>query len=240
LIDFPETVGNVIIPTDWLIFFRGLETTNQCTICLHTNMCILELPVDLYMITYVYMYLYKYLRFFVCVKGQKTYSSSDGYLPICIYIYIHIWLHMYISIKYTYLCIYHVSTYLRCRPDTLIVCCNFDICLFDASASLCMGSLRVGSAKTSNWWFFMFGLVDKWTYTDLTSSSFSVEFCLYATSRQVFWLMMGLDPKPCSSVFFPPAKQRGFCRRCLVDGAANLSHVRRVFSRAYPEQPWKQ
>ena len=147
--------------------------------------------------------------FFVCVKGQKTYSSSDGYLPICVYIYIHIWLHMYISIKYTYLCIYHVSTYLRCRPDTLIVCCNFDICLFDASASLCMGSLRVGSAKTSNWWFFMFGLVDKWTYTNLTSSSFSVEFCLYATSRQVFWLMRGLDPSLVFQ-FFSPCKAEGF------------------------------
>ena len=27
--DFPETVGNVIIPTDEVIFFRGVETTNQ-------------------------------------------------------------------------------------------------------------------------------------------------------------------------------------------------------------------
>jgi hypothetical protein len=27
--DFPETVGNFIIPTDELIFFRGVETTNQ-------------------------------------------------------------------------------------------------------------------------------------------------------------------------------------------------------------------
>jgi len=26
--DFPETVGNVIIPTDELISFRGVETTN--------------------------------------------------------------------------------------------------------------------------------------------------------------------------------------------------------------------
>ena len=27
--DFPETVGNVLIPTDELIFVRGVETTNQ-------------------------------------------------------------------------------------------------------------------------------------------------------------------------------------------------------------------
>jgi hypothetical protein len=28
--DFPETVGNgIIIPTDELIFFKGVETTNQ-------------------------------------------------------------------------------------------------------------------------------------------------------------------------------------------------------------------
>ena len=27
--DFPETVGNVIILTDELIFFRGVQTTNQ-------------------------------------------------------------------------------------------------------------------------------------------------------------------------------------------------------------------
>jgi len=28
--DFPETVGNgIIIPTDELILFRGIETTNQ-------------------------------------------------------------------------------------------------------------------------------------------------------------------------------------------------------------------
>ena len=39
---------------------------------------------------------------------------------------------------------------------------------------------------------------------------------------------------PCFSIF-SPAKQRGFCRRCLVEGAANLSHVRvGGFSRAYP------
>jgi len=31
--DFPY-IGNVIIPTDELIFFRGLETTNQY-ICMH-------------------------------------------------------------------------------------------------------------------------------------------------------------------------------------------------------------
>ena len=27
--DFPETVGNVLIPTDELIFVRGVEATNQ-------------------------------------------------------------------------------------------------------------------------------------------------------------------------------------------------------------------
>ena len=27
--DFPETVGNVIIPTDDIIFFRGVETNQQ-------------------------------------------------------------------------------------------------------------------------------------------------------------------------------------------------------------------
>ena len=30
--DFPETVGNVIIPTDEIIFFTGVETTNQIAI----------------------------------------------------------------------------------------------------------------------------------------------------------------------------------------------------------------
>jgi hypothetical protein len=27
--DFPETFGNVIIPSDEVIFFRGVETTSQ-------------------------------------------------------------------------------------------------------------------------------------------------------------------------------------------------------------------
>ena len=103
--DFPETVGNVIIPTDWLIFFRGLETTNQCTICLHTNMCILELPVDLYMITYVYMYLYRYQLFLFVWRVRRHIAvvmdicqSVYIYTHMITYVYIHkIYISMYIS-----------------------------------------------------------------------------------------------------------------------------------------------
>ena len=46
--DFPY-IGNVIIPTDELIFFRGVETTNQ------------------YIYIYIYLYMYMYMLYYLFI-----------------------------------------------------------------------------------------------------------------------------------------------------------------------------
>ena len=61
--DFPETVGNVIIPTDELIFFRGVGIPpTSIYIYIHTYIY----NIHTYIYTYIYIYIYIYIS--VCVS----------------------------------------------------------------------------------------------------------------------------------------------------------------------------
>ena len=80
-------IGNVIIPTDELIFFRGVQTTNQVYLYIYMYyLYIYILPIYIY---YLYIYIY-YLYIYIYILPLYIYI-----LPIYIY---HLYCYIYVLI----------------------------------------------------------------------------------------------------------------------------------------------